>query len=411
MQRPSMAAAAARVVIVTSAAAVLACSGAPIEERPGSPRWGDVRLVEDLRIGRYDGPEEYLFGNIGDIVQHPDGTVFISDIQVPMIRRYDAEGRYLHDIGRQGQGPGEYEGIVSLRLMPDGNLAIWDARLRRVTVVRPDGTFVHSFTADSGLQTSSRVTLQVDHESNFYVLTTVPAPDDPQERLDAYLKYAPDGTLLDTVQMPDRTPETPGWVLSTRQGLLPNFARRTASTITRSGHVVAGDNGSYSFQVLDGDEVMISVAREWEPVALHPEEHALWSDRQDRIQNRPPPSGFVNPPEPPTYAPIPETKPAFMDIWPGEDDTIWVRRYAQAHRRTDLPPRDPDDDRPLFDWWQYPTWDVFGPEGEFLGTVELPHDTQVLWYHGEVIWTVQPDEQDEDVAVRYRIEKSGAGDP
>jgi hypothetical protein len=144
-------------------------------------------------------------------------------------------------------------------------------------------------------------------------------------------------------------------------------------------------------------------------VALHPEEHALWTDRQDRIQNRPPPSGFVNAPEPPTYAPIPETKPAFMAIRPGEDGTIWVRRYAEAHQRTDLPPRDPGDDRPLFDWWQYPTYDVFGAEGGFLGTVELPHDTYVLWYHADVIWTVQPDEDDEDVAVRYRIEKSGAG--
>ena len=120
-----------------------------------------------------------------------------------------------------------------------------------------------------------------------------------------------------------------------------------------------------------------------------------------------PPNVNVNFPRNPKYPPIPVTKPAMEALWPGEDGTVWVRRYAVAHERTDLPPRDPDDLRPRLTWWQYPTFDVFGAEGQFLGTVVLPHNTEIRWFHSNYIWTVQPDEHDEDTAVRFRIVKGG----
>ncbi len=85
-------------------------------------------IVEDLRIGLSQGADEYLFDNIGGIVQHDDGTISILDIQVPMIRRYDTEGVYLHDVGRGGQGPGEYsDRVQGMKRLPDDNLAIWDS--------------------------------------------------------------------------------------------------------------------------------------------------------------------------------------------------------------------------------------------------------------------------------------------
>ena len=43
------------------------------------------------------------------------------------------------------------------------------------------------------------------------------------------------------------------------------------------------------------------------------------------------------------------------------------------------------------------------------GTIELENDAMIRWFHGDYIWTVRADENDEDVAVRYRIEKGGGG--
>lgn len=197
-------------------------------------------------------------------------------------------------------------------------------------------------------------------------------------------------------------------MLSTRDGFLPNFTGSWETTLTRSGHLVAGHNSKYSFEIRDGEEVLVAVEHDWRPVPLHPEERAQWTARQDEIVQRfqeRPPSGFVNA-EPPELAPVPETKPAYMDLWTGQDGTLWVRRYAEARARDDLPPR--TDGRPPFTWWQRPTFDVFDPEGTFLGTVELDNETRVYWFHSDYIWTVRG-EDDEDVAVRYRIEKSREG--
>jgi hypothetical protein len=50
---------------------------------------------------------------------------------------------------------------------------------------------------------------------------------------------------------------------------------------------------------------------------------------------------------------------------------------------------------------------VFAGEGEFLGAIELPYDTRPVFMTNEYVWTIQPNEDEEDVAVRYRIEGLG----
>lgn len=359
-------------------------------------------LVEDLRIGVSRGAEEYLFGRIGGIVQHDDGTVSILDTQVPAIRHCDAEGVYLDDIGREGQGPGEYsDRIQGMMRLPDDNLAIWDSGNQRISIFAPEGTLVDSFAAGTGGFYSAS-TLHVDDRGNFYVYVT-----DRSEPLRegefpprVYLKYSPDGERIGKVLVPDDQAETPGWVFATREGRLRNFTHHTLHTLTSSGHLVVGHNASYSYEVQRDGETVLEVTHPWEPVALEPEEKAEWDAWLEYFESR----ARENDREVPDYAPIPDTKPAYMNLHAGEDGTVWVRRYAKARKR-DRPPREPDDPRPTFNWWQPITLDAFDEEGAFLGTVELPNETWVSALHRDWIWTVQPNEDEESVAIRYRIEQ------
>ncbi|MGD8816494.1 MAG: 6-bladed beta-propeller [Acidobacteriota bacterium] len=290
---------------VLLAGTLVACVAAEQTPEPA----GDLTVVEDLRIGLSQGPEEYLFGDIGGIVQHGDGTVSILDSQVPVIRHYDAEGTFLYDIGREGQGPGEYsEQIQGMQRLPDDSFAIWDTGNTRISIFSPAGELVESIhSPTSGYYTGS--TMWVDEQGNYYLYTV------------------------------DRSAPL-------REG---EFPPRVYIEVSPSGEQIG-------------------------KIAV------------------------------PDYAPIPATKPAFMDLHGGIDGTVWVRRYATARERTDRPPRPPDDPRPTFNWWQPITLDGFDEEGEFLGTVELPNDTWVSVLSRDWIWTVQPNEDDETVAVRYRIE-------
>ena len=400
------------IVAVLTLLAASACSTSSVEEQSATPgRWGEVQLVEDLRIGEYEGADEYLFASITGISQHPDGTVFIIDSSraSTYIRRYDSEGTFLNNVGRMGQGPGEYQRVQAIKPTPDGNLALWDTRLRRVSIMQPDGIFVASFAADSGLSSSKM--FQVDPDGNFYVLTWETDPDDSRAaRIMSYLKYSEAGVYLETITMPRTGLAIDGrWVLPTNDGFLRPFEHQVVSMITTHGHVVSGHNDDYSLEYSDGGEVLFRVEREWEPIPLHPEERAQWVARQAYISQPIPASVPVNVPLNPKYPPIPETKPAIVGLWPGEDGTVWVQRYTVAHERTDLPARDADDDRPRLTWWQYPTFDVFSPEAEFLGTVTMPHGARIALRHSDYIWTVQPDEHGEDTAVRFRVVKGGGG--
>lgn len=91
---------------------ISACGGeAPPAAGPG-PAWGDsIVLREELRIGGLDGAEEYTFGYVGTVAPSPDGSLYVTDTRISLIRTYDQEGTHVGDVGRPGQGPGEYRSV------------------------------------------------------------------------------------------------------------------------------------------------------------------------------------------------------------------------------------------------------------------------------------------------------------
>jgi len=389
-----------RSVLAVGLICALAACGAPPQDGPAPS--DDFAVVEDLRIGLSQGPDEYLFGDIDGIVQHTDGTISILDSQVPVIRHYDAEGKYLYDIGRGGQGPGEYsDQIQGMQRLPDDSFAIWDTGNTRISIFSPAGEFIESIhSPTSGFY--SGATMRVDEQGNYYLYTVDRSAPLREGEFPprAYLKLSPSGEQIGTISVPDDSPETPGWVFATNEGYLRNFGLQTLHALTSSGDLVLGHNGTYGYEVRRDGETLLEVTRPWEPVALEPGEKAEWEAWRGYFTESAREQGG----EVPDYAPIPDTKPAFMNLHGGIDGTVWVRRYAKARERTDRPPRPPDDPRPTFNWWQPITLDAFDEEGEFLGTVELPNDTWVSVLSRDWIWTVQPNEDDETVAVRYRIE-------
>jgi len=96
-------------------------------------------LTQTLEIGLDDGPEIYRFGLIRDIAVGSDGTVVVSDqepevrsrgtppgvnMSAGRVRLYDRSGVFLRNIGRLGDGPGEYRGPFSLLVAEDGRVLV-----------------------------------------------------------------------------------------------------------------------------------------------------------------------------------------------------------------------------------------------------------------------------------------------
>lgn len=86
-------------------------SGIKIISNPGQPVFGEIKfeLEEDLVLGR-EKNEDDIFSRPVYIQVDADGNIYVNDIRERRIRKITSGGQYLKDIGRRGQGPGEFQG-------------------------------------------------------------------------------------------------------------------------------------------------------------------------------------------------------------------------------------------------------------------------------------------------------------
>jgi hypothetical protein len=68
----------------------------------------------------------------------PDGNIVVADAGNEL-RFYAPTGRFLHAVGRGGEGPGEFRTISLLRRYRADSLIIWDIGLRRLTILSQSG--------------------------------------------------------------------------------------------------------------------------------------------------------------------------------------------------------------------------------------------------------------------------------
>ncbi|KPK78429.1 MAG: hypothetical protein AMS25_15410, partial [Gemmatimonas sp. SM23_52] len=62
--------------------------------------WGDTAdLVADLSIGQFEGPDEYMFGQVRSLAVAPDGAIYLFDSHAKELRKYGPDGAYLGTFG------------------------------------------------------------------------------------------------------------------------------------------------------------------------------------------------------------------------------------------------------------------------------------------------------------------------
>jgi len=104
---------------------------------PGFP--STIILKEDLIIGEKTEKEDYWFSALNSIAVDNSGNIYTLDPKDIKIRVFDPMGLLLRTFGRKGQGPGEFSGPGSLRIMADGNLVVGDILKRTFTYLTLDG--------------------------------------------------------------------------------------------------------------------------------------------------------------------------------------------------------------------------------------------------------------------------------
>ena len=287
--------------------------------------WGDsLVLVEEIRIGSLTGDEAYTFGYVEALAPAPDGSLYVVDSQVPIIRRYDRDGQHIGDVGRRGEGPGEYRGVNGLAASPDGRLTVWDVVGARLSVLDATGSLVESHTIRDGRR--SRRGRQFVHGAQDGIFIRV-APEgallgSPEFFEAGWVRVRPDGQTERLPADPPADPEGAFYEMIGRGGIYLPFTTETLSTVGPDGSRYWVRNDEYVIhRVLpSGEEV--EIRREQVPVSLGAQEKAEWEARAELFAS--------SPSYPSSFLPIPEVKPFIREIVVDPEGRLWVSRYTET---------------------------------------------------------------------------------
>ncbi len=350
-------------------------------------RWGDdLRLLEELRISGNGASEQSMLGKVTALDVDRQGGIYLYDTMLRVLRAYSVDGRLLRQFGRVGEGPGEFRNVLGLAVLVDGRIAVRDAA--RVLVFNADDETVAAWPVGAGIMLPAPDVLVADTVGG--VFTVVPAGVEAHDGAllfrQAYLHLDQSGTVTDSIAKPISPdlppPSTP-------------FSVRRLVTLSPEGAFVSAVSDRYEIELREPDGGIRRIVRDGQsPVDLQSDELSAHRSFFDEIARRNPEDRRVE---------MPTTKPLLRTLRIARDGRIW----AQVHAPAVVAPGAPGAESPLEarnDWKEPEVWDVFDPDGDFLGRIELPLGASALAMRDEFIWGTVPDENDVPSVVRSEAE-------
>ena len=353
--------------------------------------WGSPgRLVSRVAIGSAEGDENLMLGNIQGMAVAADGSIYITE-GTPALKKFSPDGAFIRVFGRQGSGPGEYRnpdgGLAVLR---DGRVVVRDPSNGRLSLYTPDGAPAGAWRISGGFSTSRR--LYSDTAGNIY--TTILYDPDVQvtDWVEGLLRFGPDGTRLDSLRAPSWKFER-GVIKGQREGSssvnsVPFFASASWAW-SPLGYYVGGLSTSYRIDLFRPGSPL-RIERTAPPVPVQPDEAADKKQVAAFNMARQFPGWVWNGPD------IPRVKPPFRDIFAGDDGRIWVllSRAGVKDSAAEGIMRVGEQQFRVSTWKEPSAFDVFEPDGRYLGMVEAPEGFQ-SWpepiFRGDTVWAVLED--------------------
>lgn len=350
---------------------------------PAKGMWGEGEawtLVPELTIGAEDGDGADVFGQVTALEMDARGRIYVVEGQAHEVRVFDAAGRHVRTLGRKGGGPGEFDQPAAA-FWKDGDLWVVDQGNARFTVFDTAGTLVATHRRGTGGFMWFPWPGRVDRQGRIHDLLPLPQRQDVRvglARLDTAFQAA------DTFAVP----QGEGSYFELAQGrghirVSVPFSPEVRAQLDRDGRVWMGSTGTYRLALVDFDgDTIRTVEKEHTPVPVSGAERDTAVARLKWFRDQ---GGKVD------AGRIPGTKPAFGTVYPDDNGYLWVApQRAGAGARL--------------------AFDVFDPDGRYLGFVEPPLDVNpyALLVRGDVMLAVVADEMDVPRVVRFRIQMGKA---
>ena len=332
-----------------------------VVKNPKKPIYSNeiVFFNKELSIGKPEGPEEYTLNHILSFSADDEGNIFILDIKPFRVKVYDKEGKYVRSIGREGQGPGEFQVPGNVQFTDQNELMVCDLSRGAILFFSVDGQFLREI--KSQMLISAGYTL-FDNQGNIY-LNKFPL----REPLYKLLKIFPPYKNSEIVtSFPDSKKRTVP-PLRIRFSLLPG------------DRVVWGIQSAYKFHICDRKGNTIKRILKENPAVRVSE------DYKENYFERLPPSISKKSQN------FRQHFPAFDQFFTDEEGRLFVKTYVKLKGTNKY------------------IIDVFDPEGRYLCQTalkvgdEISLDQDKFVIKDNMLYSGETDEEGFPVLKRYRI--------
>lgn len=137
------------VAVAAAIAAGAACAPTPEPAKPLA-EWA-VDSNPRRSVGDADGGDSATFVRITDARVLPSGALVVADGGASQVHFFDAAGARLAKIGREGRGPGEFAGSITLAARDSQSVSIWDPALMRWSVASPTSAAPTTSSSDTSV--------------------------------------------------------------------------------------------------------------------------------------------------------------------------------------------------------------------------------------------------------------------
>jgi hypothetical protein len=296
-----------------------------VESEAGVEEWA-LSVMPSLVIG--PAPEsstEPLYRVVG--VTRVGETIVVANGGTNQVYLYDLEGNRVRTLGRSGGGPGEFERLSDVLIIPGDSLLTYDTGLRRFQVFDLEGRFIRSLSLEApepGAVLTGVVPLGIG-EGGTLIVRTLGRPDDRQTttraRMDV-LSYSLTGEFLDSII------SAPGWeAFNSPTGLFRNvpipFGHSSSLAMIESRVIVGvSEANEIRFHTLNG--TMIRIIRNVAPPGPRVERTEVADLVARAVESAPMGMGGEMRA---LYEemPVPERKPPFTWIYGWVDRSVWIR--------------------------------------------------------------------------------------
>jgi 6-bladed beta-propeller len=106
-------------------------------------------------VGAIDGEAWETFGSVSQVAFDATGQLYVFDRQNERIIVVAPDGSFVREVGKGGNGPGEFQSPLRMAVAPDGAIAVADFGVTGFTLFNAQGAFTRTvaITSDLGMPT------------------------------------------------------------------------------------------------------------------------------------------------------------------------------------------------------------------------------------------------------------------